>query len=90
MQIKNIGKRTDLIRVSDFVIGIFIVLTYVLGLFVPVTSDAGKYAAISRVIYETGDWFNLTVHFEPYLQKPPFLFWITTPFYFLFGPSAFV
>ncbi len=89
MQIKNIGKRTDLIRVSDFVIGIFIVLTYVLGLFVPVTSDAGKYAAISRIIYETGDWFNLTIHFEPYLQKPPFLFWITTPFYFLFGPSAF-
>lgn len=70
-------------------IGVFLLLTYVFGLIIPVTSDAGKYAAISRIIYETGDWINLKIHFEPYLQKPPLLFWITTPFYFLFGPSAF-
>uniref|UniRef100_UPI003216BACE ArnT family glycosyltransferase n=1 Tax=uncultured Draconibacterium sp. TaxID=1573823 RepID=UPI003216BACE len=74
-------------KVVNSLIGTFLLLTYVFGLFVPVTSDAGKYAAISRVIYETGDWINLSVHFEPYLQKPPLLFWITTPFYFLLGPS---
>ncbi len=76
-------------KVVSILIGAFLLLTYFLGLFVPVTSDAGKYAAISRVIYETGDWINLMVHFEPYLQKPPLLFWITTPFYFLLGPSEF-
>ncbi len=89
MQTINWGKRESFIRISDIVIGSFLVLTYVLGLLIPVTSDAGKYAAISRIIYETGDWMNLTIHFEPYLQKPPLLFWITTPFYFLLGPSAF-
>jgi len=60
-----------------------------MGLLIPLTSDAGKYAAISRIIYETGDWINLKIHFEPYLQKPPLIFWITTPFYFLFGPTTF-
>ncbi|MCD6355534.1 MAG: glycosyltransferase family 39 protein, partial [Prolixibacteraceae bacterium] len=70
-------------------IGISLILTYFFGLLVPVTSDAGKYAAISRIIYETGDWINLKIHFEPYLQKPPLIFWLTTPFYFIFGPTGF-
>jgi 4-amino-4-deoxy-L-arabinose transferase-like glycosyltransferase len=77
--------RFDLI--INVLVGFFLVLTYTIGLFTPVTSDAGKYAAISRIIYETGDWINLTIHFEPYLQKPPLLFWITTPFYFLMGTT---
>lgn len=75
--------------VTNILIGIFFVATYIYALLVPVTSDAGKYAAISRVIFESGDWINLKVHFEPYLQKPPLLFWITTPFFYLLGTSAF-
>ncbi|WP_346855287.1 glycosyltransferase family 39 protein [uncultured Draconibacterium sp.] len=82
-------RKVNLETIVSVFIGAFLLLTYILGLFVPVTSDAGKYAAISRVIYETGDWVNLSVHFEPYLQKPPLLFWITAPFYFLLGPSEF-
>ncbi|MDD4107235.1 MAG: glycosyltransferase family 39 protein [Prolixibacteraceae bacterium] len=70
-------------------IGCFMLLAYILGLFIPLTSDAGKYAAISKIIYESGEWFNLTIHFEPYLEKPPLLFWITAPFYFIAGPTAF-
>ncbi|MCY1720534.1 glycosyltransferase family 39 protein [Prolixibacteraceae bacterium Z1-6] len=81
------GTKFDQEKVIAILIGAFLLLTYIFGLFVPVTSDAGKYAAISRVIYETGDWINISVHYEPYLQKPPLLFWITTPFYFLVGPS---
>jgi 4-amino-4-deoxy-L-arabinose transferase-like glycosyltransferase len=73
----------------SILIGCFMLITYIFGLLIPLTSDAGKYAAISKIIYETGEWFNLTIHFEPYLEKPPLLFWITAPFYFLFGPSAF-
>jgi 4-amino-4-deoxy-L-arabinose transferase-like glycosyltransferase len=73
----------------NYSIGIFLVLTWFLGLISPITSDAGKYAAISRQIYETGDWINLKIHFEPYLQKPPLIFWITAPFYFIFGPTGF-
>lgn len=75
--------------IPTILIGIFLIATYVFGLLVPVTSDAGKYAAISRIMYESGDWMNLRIHFEPYLQKPPLLFWITTPFYYLLGSTAF-
>jgi 4-amino-4-deoxy-L-arabinose transferase-like glycosyltransferase len=73
----------------NYSIGIFLVLTWFFGLITPITSDAGKYAAISRQIYETGDWINLKIHFEPYLQKPPLIFWITAPFYSIFGPTGF-
>jgi len=75
--------------IIGYFIGFFLVLTYFFGLIAPITSDAGKYAAISRIIYETGDWINLKIHFEPYLQKPPLIFWITAPFYFIFGPVGF-
>lgn len=80
---------TNKYNLINIAIGIFLVLTYVFGLTAPITSDAGKYAAISRIIYETGDWINLKIHFEPYLQKPPLLFWITTPFYYIFGVKGF-
>ena len=75
--------------IVNYSIGIFLVLTWFFGLIAPITSDAGKYAAISRIIYETGDWINLKIHFEPYLEKPPLIFWITAPFYFIFGPTGF-
>jgi 4-amino-4-deoxy-L-arabinose transferase-like glycosyltransferase len=76
-------------NIIGYFVGFFLLITYFFGLISPVTSDAGKYAAISRIIYETGDWINLKIHFEPYLQKPPLIFWITTPFYFIFGPVGF-
>ena len=85
MKITQLNKNT----IINLIIGVFLVVTFILGLLVPITSDAGKYAAISRIIYETGEWINLKIHFEPYLQKPPLLFWITTPFYYILGPSAF-
>ncbi len=76
-------------KLITYSIAFFLAMTYFLGLIDPITSDAGKYAAISRVIYESGDWINLKIHFEPYLQKPPLIFWITTPFYFIFGATGF-
>lgn len=86
MNKKLIFNYNNLINYST---GIFLALTYFFGLIAPITSDAGKYAAISRQIYEVGDWINLKIHFEPYLQKPPLIFWITTPFYFIFGSTGF-
>ncbi len=49
---------------------------YLSGLFIDVTRDAGKYATISKEIYENGNYINLTVHGEAYDQKPPLLFWL--------------
>ncbi|WP_421919746.1 ArnT family glycosyltransferase [Marinifilum sp.] len=60
-------------------------LTYFFGLFVHQTADAGKYAAISRTLLESGDWINLKSHGMPYDQKPPLLFWLGAISFKLFG-----
>ncbi len=50
--------------------------SYVAGLFIDVTRDAGLYATISKEVFENGNLINLTIHGEPYDQKPPLLFWL--------------
>lgn len=49
---------------------------YFSGLTIDVTRDAGKYATISKEILQTGNFVNLTVHGDPYDQKPPMTFWM--------------
>jgi hypothetical protein len=49
---------------------------YFAGLFIDVTRDAGKYATVAKEIFQNGNYINLTVHGEPYDQKPPLLFWL--------------
>lgn len=39
--------------------------------------DTAKYAVISRETAETGSWAPLTYRGEPYVLKPPLLFWLT-------------
>ncbi|HKJ41925.1 MAG TPA: glycosyltransferase family 39 protein [Sunxiuqinia sp.] len=68
---------------------VFVALVYFLGLFVDVAGDAGKYAAISKNIFHSGDWINLTIHGDPYREKPPLLFWLGTLGYYLFGINNF-
>jgi 4-amino-4-deoxy-L-arabinose transferase-like glycosyltransferase len=51
-------------------------LAYFAGLPIDVTRDAGKYATISKEIFQNGNYINLTVHGDPYDQKPPLLFWL--------------
>jgi 4-amino-4-deoxy-L-arabinose transferase-like glycosyltransferase len=62
-------------------------LVYISGLFTIVIADAGKYAMIAREIVENGEWLKITAHTEPYLQKPPFHFWLTAISFKLFGYS---
>jgi 4-amino-4-deoxy-L-arabinose transferase-like glycosyltransferase len=49
---------------------------YFSGLSIDVTRDAGKYATVSKEIFQNGNYINLSVHGEPYDQKPPLLFWL--------------
>ena len=49
---------------------------YFAGLTVDVTRDAGKYATVAKEIFQNGNYINLTVHGQPYDQKPPMLFWL--------------
>lgn len=51
---------------------------YFSGLFIDVTRDAGKYATISKEIFQNGNFIHLTIHGEPYDQKPPMTFWLGT------------
>jgi len=62
-------------------------LVYITGLFTIVIADAGKYAMIAREIVENGNWMKITAHSEPYLQKPPFHFWLVAISFKLFGYS---
>jgi 4-amino-4-deoxy-L-arabinose transferase-like glycosyltransferase len=56
-------------------------------MFLPFTGDAGKYAAISKNIFQNHEFWNLTIHGAPYLQKPPMMMWLSAAGYFLFGEA---
>ncbi|WP_170154499.1 ArnT family glycosyltransferase [Mangrovibacterium diazotrophicum] len=58
---------------------------YYFGLFIDLTGDSGKYAAIARHVFESGDCINLRIHAEPYDQKPPLLFWLSALGFELWG-----
>ncbi len=64
-------------------------LAYLFGLFVDLTGDSGLYAAISRQMVESGDWFSLKINGIPYDQKPHLFFWLAGMGIQLFGNSNF-
>lgn len=70
-------------------LGLFTLIVYVTGLFPETTVDSAKYAAVSREIYESGDFIHLKIHGEPYISKPPLLFWFGAVFFKIFGVSIF-
>jgi 4-amino-4-deoxy-L-arabinose transferase-like glycosyltransferase len=70
-------------------LGVFALGVYVAGLFPETTVDSAKYASVSRNIFENGDFIHLNIHGEPYLQKPPLLFWLAAVFFRIFGISMF-
>jgi 4-amino-4-deoxy-L-arabinose transferase-like glycosyltransferase len=51
--------------------------------------DAAQYASMSREMLETGNYLQLYNRGIEYLDKPPFLFWVTTASFKLFGISNF-
>lgn len=51
----------------------------------PLHGDAAMYAAIAKTIAETGETTHLTFNGRPYLNKPPFFFWLTAGVYRVLG-----
>ncbi len=49
--------------------------------------DETRYAQIGLEMFETGDWVVPRLGGEPYLDKPPLLYWLTAFSYSLFGVS---
>ena len=75
-----------------FILSFYVLLAfagYLSGLFIDVTRDAGKYATISKEIFENGNFINLTVHGEAYDQKPPLLFWLGAAGFYVGNVSNF-
>lgn len=68
---------------------ILCVFVYITGLFPDVGIDSGKYAAVSRHMYESGDLIHLKIHDEPYMQKPLLFFWLSSLSFSVFGLSMF-
>lgn len=47
--------------------------------------DEGRYAQIPKEMLETGSWVVPTLQGEPYLDKPPLMYWLTALSYKAFG-----
>lgn len=75
---KNFNHITKLLLIA-------VILVIVAGMFLPFTGDAGKYAAISKTIYKTREFWDLMIHRSPYFQKPPVMMWLSAAGYLLTG-----
>ncbi|MEX1189940.1 MAG: glycosyltransferase family 39 protein [Bacteroidia bacterium] len=51
--------------------------------------DAAQYASMGREMLENGDFLHVYDRGNEYLDKPPFIFWITAISYSIFGVSNF-
>lgn len=49
--------------------------------------DEGRHAEIAREMWESGDWIAPTFLGEPYLDKPPLLYWLCNACFAAFGVS---
>jgi hypothetical protein len=47
--------------------------------------DESRYGEIPREMLQRGDWVTPYLQGEPYLEKPPLLYWITAASFHLFG-----
>ncbi len=48
--------------------------------------NEGRYAEVAREMLLDGDWITPHLNGEPFLNKPPLLFWLTALFFKAFGP----
>ncbi len=47
--------------------------------------DESRYAEVPREMLQRGDWITPRLQGEPYLEKPPLLYWVTAASFRLFG-----
>ena len=77
------------LRILFFIVAIAAVGSYISGLSIDVTRDAGKYATVSKEIFQNRNYINLTIHGDAYDQKPPMLFWMGAAGFKIGGISNF-
>ncbi len=77
------------IPLKYWVTALLLFMIYLVNLRFDLVIDGGKYAAVSKTIYESGDLIHLKIFDEPYDQKPPFMFWLAALSFKIFGLSNF-
>tara|TARA_B100001750_G_C15500514_1_gene596880 strand:- start:172 stop:1788 length:1617 start_codon:yes stop_codon:yes gene_type:complete len=64
---------------------------YIAGMFNPIMEiDAMQFASMSREMLRGENFLHLLDNGQPYLDKPPLIFWVTALFFKFFGASDFV
>ncbi len=51
--------------------------------------DSAQYFSMTNEMLQRGNWLEFTDRGKPYLDKPPFIFWISGLFFSVFGSSEF-
>jgi 4-amino-4-deoxy-L-arabinose transferase-like glycosyltransferase len=70
---------------------LIVLIPVIAGMFLDVMDiDSSQYAAISKEMYETGNYLQVYDHGKDYLDKPPLLFWMSSLMYSIFGVNHFV
>ncbi len=77
------------LRILFFIVLVAMAGSYFAGLTIDVTRDAGKYATVSKEIFQHGNYINITINGEAYDQKPPLLFWLGAAGFSVGGVSNF-
>ncbi|MEO6539311.1 MAG: glycosyltransferase family 39 protein, partial [Ferruginibacter sp.] len=68
----------------------FLCLVYFIGFRIDVMDiDAAQYASISREMFTSRNYLQVYDHGKDYLDKPPFLFWISALSMKIFGVNNF-
>ncbi len=79
--------RTPL-RVFCFILLLsYCTLWFRLGALPFIGADEPRYARIAEEMWRDGRWVTPTLEGHPWLEKPPLYYWITIPFYAVFGVS---
>ncbi len=68
-----------------FVLLLPAILLYPTRSFMLLEPDEGRYAQIPKEMVEGGSWIVPTLQGEPYLDKPPLMYWLVAISYELFG-----
>ena len=70
-----------------FVLLLPAILLYPTRAFYLLEPDEGRYAQIPKEMVEGGSWVVPTLQGEPYLDKPPLMYWLVAISYEIFGVS---
>ncbi len=65
----------------------FLFLLFGLGGFPLIDWDENIYGAASKSMFESGEFFRISVNVQAFSEKPPFYFWIANLFYKVLGPT---